>query len=469
MNTTIENNEVAIINNSIEVFKTAPQILQASQLRSQKAVNAGNKILSQWQAAWQIEDDEERLAALEQVDFISNNYLVKCAAANTEEKEIRAAITQMMDMLRKMFTAAEALTDKTKEGTVPNIIQAKRNELAQERHRITELKRKAADLKAAKEKEAIDIRFMLENSYNNNFNNYLASYKQKLITGFNAITIDNFDDKKSKLHTLTFNFLMDVIATSASPKISYHNYDEYNKIEDSLKSELAKSFEDSFQAEMYLFRDELIEKLPSKYNELLEQKRIADEAEQARRQAAIAEAERQNKIAEATAEEKKRLEAQAEIEKQAEVERLAALQAQQAEAEEAKKQREEAEQAKILAEAEQAKILAAQQAEIKKQGDETMAMFEKEAAVAEVQSPAQTKLECEIEVKHAVGCGQIFTYWFENIGKDLPIDKILNTKIEQMKTWAEKQYSTKGGKIESKFLEYKNVVKAVSKKEKASK
>ena len=101
---------------------------------------------------------------------------------------------------------------------------------------------------------------------------------------------------------------------------------------------------------------------------------------------------------------------------------------------------------------------------MKKQGDQTMAMFEKEATLAETVPQIESKVSLEIEILHPAAYVQVFQLWFENEGKNLPIDKIGNTKISQMVAWAEK-FATKGGdKIVSKFLNYKDSFKAVNRK-----
>jgi hypothetical protein len=116
-------------------------------------------------------------------------------------------------------------------------------------------------------------------------------------------------------------------------------------------------------------------------------------------------------------------------------------------------------------EAAEAKRKADLDADVKKQGEQTMVMFEKEAAVAETADAPETKVGYEITVLHPVGFTQIFAIWFEKVGKDLPVDKIGNTKLDQMKAWAEKE-ALKGTKIDSKFIQYNDTFKAVNRKAK---
>jgi len=84
------NNEVAIIENSMEIFKTAPGILITNQQRSAKAVAVGKNILESWEQAWAITNEDERIQALAAIDERSNNFLANCTKALKEEKEVRA-------------------------------------------------------------------------------------------------------------------------------------------------------------------------------------------------------------------------------------------------------------------------------------------------------------------------------------------------------------------------------------------
>jgi hypothetical protein len=215
---------------------------------------------------------------------------------------------------------------------------------------------------------------------------------------------------------------------------------------------------------MTALRNDVVEKLASKRTELLEQKRIADEAAEAKERARIAEEKRQEEIKHANAAKKKQLEEEARIAREQEAFRMEELRKQQAAADAERKQREAEENERMMKEAADAKIKAEQEAEIKRQGEQTMVLFEQEAALATETAAPEVRQGYEIEILHPVACTQIFALWFENEGKNLPVDKILNTKVEQMKAWAEKHAHKNNVKIESKFLKYNESFKAVNRK-----
>lgn len=462
MELTVENNQVAIINKSIEIFRSAPEILKANQERSSKALAVGQNIIEQFGNAWNIEDEEEKLAALAIADERANKYLVNCGAALKEEKEMRAAITQMMDEFKKMFTSAENDIDKTKPNTIPLKVQNWRDQFAQESFNVRERKRKEAERIAAKAKEAIDIKADVANNYSLQYNNYLLERKQNMTKSFNAITLENFDEKETKLKAVQFNFQF--VPSLEWPGTSLHTTTEVREIVENGIAEKSVEYSSNYIAEMNLLRDELIDKLPSKKAELVEHKRLVDEASAAAEDARIADEKRKEEIAKANEAERKRLEEESRIAKEKEDARLAKLKADQDAAEAAQKQREDEEAARLKEQAEEAQKQAEQKVEMEKAGGHTMVMFEQEASIAETSSTAEVRQGYEIAILHQAAYVQIFQLWFENEGKNLTIDKIGNTKLDQMKAWAEKYAQKTGTKIESKFMRYEDSFKAVNRK-----
>jgi hypothetical protein len=462
MQTATENTQVAIINESIELFRSAPEILQNNQQRTQKALIVGNKILAEWQAAWQIPNQEERLQALAALDERSNKFLVNCSTALKEEKESRAAITQMMDEFKKLFTSAENEIDKAKANTIPSHVQVQRDTYAKEMHRIAEEKRIAAQKEADKQKELIEVKAKLEVAFSNGYGDYLLGKKQKLNAAFNALTLADFEDGVAiKFEAITFNYGY-AFQVPAIP--CYHITKEaFDTIVVEVVTTKEQEYVANYAAEMNLLHGELKDKLSSKYQELVEQKRLADEAAAEAERQRIETERRNAEIAAANEEERKRLEAEAEQARIENEKRNAELKAQQEAAERERKEREDAENARLAKEAEEAKKRAEQDAEIKTQGEQTMVMFNQEAAIAEIEAPA-AKVGYDITVLHPVGFTQIFALWFENEGKNLGIDKIGNTKLDQMKAWAEKYAVKTGTKIDSKFVKYEESFKAVNKK-----
>lgn len=450
-----ETNQVAVIKNSIELLQTAPQILSANQTRKENAITVGKSILSVIEANGMDSATDAR----------AEKYLANVTKAVSEMKDQRAGVTQIMDQLKKMYTEVENDLDTKKATTIPGQIQEHRNAYARQVAEEKERLRREAELKAQKAQDAVQIRTDAEIDTAAAFGDWLLQLKNKLVHAFNSITLDDFNERSEKLKSYTPAFGFRYFPHPGAGT-KYHTREDIIAFYEAEYLDKQNDFRNTATAELTLLRDDLIEKLPSKKAELLEQKRLADEAEATRLKAAQEEAKRLAAIAKANAAEKERLEAEAAKAREEEAKRQAELKAEQDRLAAEQKIREEVEAARLVAEAEEAKRKAEQDAEIKRQGEQTMVMFEKEAAVADTEPAPEARQGYEIEVLHPVGYTQIFALWFENAGKDLPINKIGNTKLDQMKAWAEKEAQRKGTVIDSKFLKYNLIFKAVNRKSK---
>lgn len=464
---TTQSQELSIIERSVDIFKSGGPILLANQQRSARAVAVGQNILDAIRANGMTPELDER----------AQKYLVNCATALKEENEHRSAITQLMDEIKKMFTSAEALIDAKKEGTYPNLIQKERDTYARKVAEEQKEKQRLAQLEADRKTEAINIRAQIENLFAQNYAGILAESKSLALAAFNGINLDSYTEMLKKYTDYSPKF-PEAKVLSFNPNV-IGRLVEPNEITEMINETVnlkINCYRNNYSAEMSLFVQDLLDKMPSKLNELKEEKRKADEAEAARieakRKADEAEAERQRQLAAQKDEQaRKALEAQQEQERKAEQERLDKIEQDRKAAEEKaaqeKKEREEAEQRKIEQEKQDQERKAAEAISIKAEGDKTMALFEKDAAsVADAPAP-ETRTGYDIIVTHQVGYGQIFQFWFEREGKNLPLDKMGNTKLDQMKAFAEKLAMKTGEKIESKYLTYQDSYKAINRKAKA--
>ena len=452
-----ENNQIEVILNSLEVLKTGPQILMDNQIRKDKAIQVGNNILAAIDENGMTQATDER----------AMTYLANINAARTTMKEDRAGITQIMTELAKMYTQVENEIDIKKDGTVPAKIQAARDTWAKHVAAEKEVKRKAAELVAAKAKEAIELKSAIGVRFSNHYNDFLAGKKQGFQNSFNTITIENFGEKAHNLKSikpvlnvekLRENFRMPF------PAISIHRIEEINVFVKDVCADKINDYTNNYAAEISSLLEEMIEKLPSKLAELTAQKKVEDDLQKEQDIQRKANIERAAAIAAAGKLEREQLEKDAAIAQKLEAEKMATIQKERAEVAEIQQQREAADAAKIAADNAENKRLADLDAEVKKQGEQTMVMFEQEAAVAELGSTSTARQGVDIIVLHPVGYTQIFALWFEGEGKNLPIDKLGNTKLDQMKAWCEKKAMKDSTIIDSRFLQYQDSFKAINKK-----
>lgn len=394
---------------SIELFKDGSKILAANEIKVNQIRGAGKSIINKIQA------NGGQLTP--ELDQLCNDYIAKVNTRLKEMNDARSPITQMLTAAQKMFTGLEAQLDIKKPDTEIAIIQGFRNDYARQVAEAEKKKRDEAEKAAKKSQEEIQLKAAVEQRLNEYYNKYLLELKQSLQQRFNEMTLDDFDSKVEKLKNYTPAYPykhFSEFQSNAGLYATYHTKDELNLIVLNITSNKFEGFAENFKTELSELRDMLIARIPSKQKELI----------------ALKEADEEEKV------------------------RLA----------EQKRLREEEEQKKLQAEAEEKKRGAEQAIAANAAAEEMNTLFEKEAAIA-VSAPApETREGYEIEVLNAVGYMQIFQYWFENNGKNIDMKKIGNTKLSQMKAFCEKEALKKHVFIESQYLKYNPVYKAVNRK-----
>lgn len=401
---------VNVIDNSIEIIQNGGIVLQKNKERSAKALTIGTDII----------DAIEQNGMSAELDARANNFLANCRKAKEEMNEARKPVTQILDTIKSEFTAAENALDVSKTDSIPFQIQQNRNKWAKHLKDEEEKKRAEAEAKANVEREKIELKAQLETAISNHLNDALLKKKTAINSAFNNITLSNYDEKSNGLKAMVVSYPSGLLKDFApNIRAKYLSAEDARNLTDEVfkkyrDNETTSDFAKQWVNEITQLKNELVDKLPSKKNEL-------------------------ETLAKASAEEKQRLEKEASDRKAAEEKRL-------------------------QDEAEKNKLEAQQKIDLEKVADETQVLFEKEAATIMDGPAPETRSGYSIDVKHPIGFTQIFTLWFEKEGKNLPIDKIGNTKLDQMKTWCEKHAYKTGEKIDSAYLVYNDEIKAVNKK-----
>lgn len=474
-----EIDESLVITNSIELFKMAPNVLVANRHKTIQANAVGNKLLAKWEETWAIEDDDTRLAAINAMDERSNGYLVNVAAAVKKENEDRSPHTQMMTEISKMFISCEGQLDKTKPGTIPFKMQQERNKAATERARIQKIKDAEIARKKAMEMEAIEIKDGAERFINSTLFGLLTKKKEAMSAFFNSITLETFDVKSGKINAAVTTMsgadlkakVMEVTDAAIWNKPIFHSTAE--------AAEMMYNVIDSFDYDNWAIQNwnvqvgdlkqDLIDKLPSKKKELTEAKRLADEAAALAEKNRIAEEKRQAAISAQQDEAKKaKMIAEAEAKRLADEKALQDAENEKKLAEERRAAREKADAYKLAEDTAKMQQQANDEADIKKQGEETMANFNADLAASELTSTAVAKTEWKITaITHMVGWGQIFQFWYKFSGQalDPKAEDIGNWSLERMKKFVEKEANSKTpNKLVDKNIVWQEVTKALNKK-----
>lgn len=403
----MQTTELQVIDTSIEVLRNGADTLRKNIMRSEKAELVAKDIINAISNNGGVMTDE--------LDERCLNFLNKCNQALKEMNEERKPVTQVMDTIKSMFTGAENKIDKSKSGSPAYIIQSYRNAYAQKVAEENKRREEEARRKQEKANEAISIKETATKRMNEYFSQVLLRKKGELQTTFNAITLETFDGVKSTLMGSEFIYPYTHFQKFAHGMAAgkYHTAQEIDSIAKFETEGMFNQFAETYKSEMTGLRDQLLELLPTKKNELIN-------------------------LAEADEEQRKHME-------------------------EEKRKREE-EEARRIKEEEEARISKQnEQLQMNTQAARTETLFEAEAEVAG-NTKTNARASYEIDVLHPIGYGQIFQFWFETEGKNLSIDKIGNTKMSQMKAFAEKTAHSKGSMIDSTYLKYREVFTATLKK-----
>jgi hypothetical protein len=463
------NTQLAVITDeSVELLRTAPEVLTANRERSAKIKDVAAKIISNWDIANAMPDGPEKDAKLAQIDVSSEQFVAKAKIGLKTSKENRAPYTQVMDMIKTYFTECENDVDITKKDTPVYLVQQKRNEYVTKLQKQKEEFERKLKLETAKKTEAIDIASEMAKVIVTKTAEIIANAKIKIAEFVNNTTLEKYEERLFTLQKYivippTGEKLREVIGY---PKLSiltnYHTEDEILIIQSKvLKDYDFTVFNATYQEQLLAIKSSKIDEMPSKYNELVAEKEAIEKAEKEKaeqeEQQRIAEEERQKQLAAAKSKQAKdALEKQQQLERDKEAENLR-LQAEKAEEErqelENKKiEREKAEATRIEQERIANELQQKQAIEVDAIGEKTMELFNQEVESGAV--TPNSKSTYRIEVSDAAGFGQIFMFWYEREGKTLTFDKIRKKSIEQMITFAQNVAKKSGEKIESKFLKY---------------
>lgn len=463
-----------VIDNSITLIRQGSAVLRSHEMRAAKALQVVRKLETAWEEAYAIQEPAKKWEALASIDTRTEKFLVNGRDALKQMKEGRAALTQLLTRITSMYTAQENLLDPAaKEGIAVKGLQTRRNKYVQDV--AIEKKRLADEAQKAKEKTqaAVDFRAAVVLYINTTLINYQAGIKAKWLTAFNEITLDNYEEKKTRLQSLETAFKEDqrdkIIPPMKIDRRPNHHTDEEIGI---IMLEVWDGFDfpdfySRYRQEMGEYKKDLQDRLPSKLAELQEAKRLADEAAETRRRAE--EAQRK-------AQEEKNEQARKKLEQEAE-ERRQEAQRQEEERqrqEEERQQREQEQQRQLAQQQQEQQQQATAQVELAKTAGHAQAAFAFSSATAAATDELRAKSALVIEVLNSVGWVEIFTAWYEREGVKLPMDKwekkTMGSMKKDMEAIATKAYKDgKTDQISSKNLNYKEDLKATNVREKEEK
>ena len=278
----------------IEEFKSlisqAPTALAENKTSYDKAIAKGNELI---ELAKQGMNDV--------IDAEIASYINKVKNTKKAMNEKRSPFTQMMTLLAKEFTSLESGID-----TPIDTLQTFRNEHATKKIKERQESERQAQLKLAKEQEAIEIERLYRIGYATASAEYILNFKTSKNEWFNALTLLTVDNASTEIAQFD-NKLSDaqfVFPVQIQLNIQYHSIEEKVMITGSLAQQLCYTAMSDFKSSIAEFKRELLDMLPSKKNQLeeVERQRLKEiedkEAEAERQRLAALEVERAKQKAE---------------------------------------------------------------------------------------------------------------------------------------------------------------------------
>lgn len=353
----------------------------------------------------------EKLFLLVEKDGMSDLYDGELAKYNNKLRTTlknmndgRKPFTQLVDRFKKMFTEAEAdlkpLQDKAQK--LRDDYATKKMNEQRERERI-------AQLKLNQDKERIELKKKIVIMLSDASSELIRKAKQSLSNILEGSTLETIELSRKSIsdaQTLLDRTLFERIETRVTPL--YLTSEDVKVITVEARDEVYIEESGKFQSALVAYKRELIDKIPSKKAELQE-------------------------LANASKAEAKRLTEEANRRKAEEEERL------KRESEEQKRKAEET-------------------ANLKATADTTNAMVSNQAELF-TEAP-KVKEGYEILLKNTAAYLVLAQFWFDREGKTWTADKLEKMTLGRIKKFCEEFASKNDEKIESPFIEYKEIFKA---------
>ena len=349
----------------------------------------------------------------ETIDQAAADYLKKVNVTLKNMDERRKPITQIFDKVRSFFTSQEKEIDPKDSTTIPGKLVVKRNEYAKYKYEEEQRRKKEAEQRARIETEKGNYQQTIENSLLSYFNQYLSSKVSELQAIFSNLTHENFDREVIGITVFQTDYPKSHFDKFSADSATYYISQETKKeIRRNILQGRYEQLAQQYKAKILNVKQDLIDRIPSKRNELaeLEQLRLAN--------------------AEAAAK-----------------------------AEELRKQREIEATSKRMEEIKREEEAAKQEAALKAQQSTIGSLFAG-AAASVAPPPTNAKVKEKIVIVNLQGYLEVFQMWWLNEGKALPVEE-LEKIFKKMITYCEKQANSKDQKhIESQFIRYEADVKA---------
>lgn len=380
------------------IVRDTPESYRKNQLSHDSCILACGRLLDEIKQTG-MTDDLDRKAA---------QYIERSRLTVRKMNEVRSPVTKLFDQLRKEFTTLENDIDPTKAGTVPYQLQQLRNHYAAKKREQEEGRRRAEEAQRAAELARSQYREACADDYKAKFNGLVVSRINELTELGGSVTVETYKAVSDTLAGYSDEFPADWCPPSSVRMPLNLTSDESRRIREEVFASLLPQFSEQYTAEIGDYRQEILDKLPSKKIEL-------------------------ERVAKAGAEEAARI--------KAEIAQREAAEAARKEAERLAREQEEAKKAEAL-----------------KANSEAVNLFNLSQTATPTYQP-KTKVIKRINVTGPSGYMQVLSMWWAKEGSKLSkeeLDKIFKKQISFCEKVANKQAEF----ISDPGIEYVDEVKA---------
>lgn len=380
------------------IIRNTPEAYRKNQLSHHNCLKACQGLVDQITASG-MTDELDQKAAL---------YLEKTRRTVKVMNELRSPVTKLFDQVRKEFTILENEIDPAKEGTVPYKLQILRNRYAAKKREQEEARLRAEEAKRQAQLARDQYRDACIEDYKVSFNNLVVSQLNKLTELNSKVTHESYQAVYDTVSAFVTELPADWCPPSSVRMPLNLSPDETRQIRVDVMKSLITQFSNQFKTEIGDYRQEILDRLPSKKTEL-------------------------ERAAKANAEEAARI--------KADMERREAEEAARKESERKAREQEEA-----------------KKAEVRKAGGKAANLFDMAQATAPVYQP-KAKVSKKINVTAPSGYMQVMSMWWAKEGSHLSkeeLDKIFKKQI----TFCEKLANKEGEFLSDPGIQYVEDVKA---------
>lgn len=401
--TTIVNNEMIKFEEVSSTLMTAGDVLEKNRNLFEKAEGKAKSLL----------DTIDAEGMSDEIDVEINDWQVKARQALDINNKRRTPITQLLSKISSEFTSLENPLNPQKGDSYFSKLQLHRNKFAAEKERQRKAKEAEILRKQNADKERGDLKVEAESQIRTQYNKKLFSFKGYISKLLNDITLENFDESRTKIEGVKIDYPRDKFNDlTVALFAQFVQGDEVEQIITAARASLYDELSANFRENMEVDKQQAIDQLPSKKKEL-------------------------ERIAKAGAEEAERLRQEAEKRKKIEEQRLKLEQ----------EEKEKHDAAKLDSD---------------KTMNQAQNLFDTAHQFAEIASTvSKVKTSYVIEVKDAAGWGAIFLFFFEKVGIKLDVETFGKKSMNQMKKEVEKIANTTSEKVDHPSVKYVEDVKAV--------